>query len=85
MTTEINIESLDDLPPKRTRGQGKWQRKLQDIEVGTVFTIEDDSDQSAISKYRSIRIAAQSMGQRTSMRQLENGKIMVKLEEKEEV
>ena len=85
MTTEINIESLDDLPPKRTRGQGKWQRKLQDIEVGTVFTIEDDSDQSAISKYRSIRTAAQTLGKKAIMRQLENGKIMVKLEEKEEV
>ena len=85
MATDIKIETIEDLPPKKSRGRGKWQQRIKELEVGTVFTIEDDSDQSAISKYRSIRIAAQSMGQRTSMRQLENGKIMVKLEEKEEV
>ena len=84
MATDIQIESLEDLPPKRTRGPGKWQKKLQDIDAGTVFTIEDDSDQSAISKYRSIRTAAQTLGKKAIMRQLENGKIMVKLVSKEE-
>ena len=84
MATDIQIESLEDLPPKRTRGPGKWQKKLQDIDAGTVFTIEDDNEQSAISKYRSIRIAAKSLGHKTSMRQMEEGKIIVKLVSKEE-
>ena len=84
MATDIQIESLEDLPPKRTRGPGKWQKKLQDIDAGTVFTIEDDNEQSAISKYRSIRTAAQTLGKKAIMRQLENGKIMVKLVSKEE-
>ena len=85
MATDIKIETLDDLPPKKSRGRGKWQKRIKELEVGTVFTIEDDSDQSAISKYRSIRTAAQTLGKKAIMRQLENGKIMVKLEEQEEV
>ena len=84
MATDRQIESLEHLPPKRTRGPGKWQKKLQDIDAGTVFTIEDDNEQSAISKYRSIRIAAKSLGHKTSMLQMEEGKIMVKLVSKEE-
>ena len=84
MATDIQIESLEDLPPKRTRGPGKWQKKLQDIDAGTVFTIEDDNEQSAISKYRSIRIAAKSLGTQDQYASDGEGKIMVKLVSKEE-
>ena len=79
MATDIQIESLEDLPPKKTRGPGKWQKKLHELDEGTVFTIEDDIEQSAISKYRSIRIAAKTLGHKTSMRQMGATKIMVKI------
>ena len=79
----ITIENVDELPPKRSHGKGRWQRLLEKLEDGTIFSIEDDEDQSVHSKYRSIRTAAISMGRQGSVRSLEDGRMMIELVSKD--
>ena len=81
----ITIENVDELPPKRSHGKGRWQRLLEKLEDGTIFSIEDDDDegQSVHSKYRSIRTAAISMGRQVSVRSLEDGRMMIELVSKD--
>ena len=84
MNHHIQIQDRKDLPPKKTQGRGKWQKMLADLETGTIFTVGNDLDQSAISKYRSIRTAAKTIGCNTTMRQLDDGKIMIKISSEQE-
>ena len=81
----ITIEHVDELPPKGSHGKGRWQRLLEKLEDGTIFSIEDDDDegQSVHSKYRSIRTAAISMGRQVSVRSLEDGRMMIELVSKD--
>ena len=79
----ITIENVDELPPKRSHGKGRWQRLLEKLDDGTIFSIEDDEVQSVHSKYRSIRTAAISMGRQSSVRSLEDGRMMIELVSKD--
>ncbi|MCH2566316.1 MAG: hypothetical protein MKZ93_06925 [Prochlorococcus sp. ALOHA_A2.0_51] len=79
----ITIENVDQLPPKGSHGKGRWQRLLEKLDDGTIFSIEDDEDQSVHSKYRSIRTAAISMGRQVSVRSLDDGRMMIELVSKD--
>ena len=56
-TIEKNLEG----PPHPTKGQGKWQMLLKKMDVGDSFTLMHDEHPHAYI-YRSIRIAAKSIG-----------------------
>ena len=79
----ITIENVDQLPPKGSHGKGRWQRLLEKLDDGTIFSIEDDEDQSVHSKYRSFRTAAISMGRQVSVRSLDDGRMMIELVSKD--
>ena len=55
------IEKNLQVPPHPTKGQGKWQLLLKKMEVGDSFTLMHDEDPHGYI-YRSIRIAAKSIG-----------------------
>ena len=79
----ITIENVDQLPPKGSHGKGRWQRLLEKLDDGSIFSIEDDEDQYVHSKYRSSRTAAISMGRQVSVRSLDDGRMMIELVSKD--
>tara|TARA_R100001143_G_scaffold26573_1_gene26654 strand:+ start:15910 stop:16152 length:243 start_codon:yes stop_codon:yes gene_type:complete len=60
---EIEIVKNIDFPANPRKGQGKWQRKLSELDVGDGFYIEE-TDHGKLSKLRTIYQAAKSLGMR---------------------
>ena len=82
---EVQIEKNAPLPDRR-KGWGKWQKLIEEMDVGDAAILEDDENLTA---YHGLRRAAKSMGFTVSMRTLDDGKIkvwkqeVVKLKKKE--
>ena len=83
---EVQIEKNAPLPDRR-KGWGKWQKLIEEMDVGDAAILEDDENLTA---YHGLRRAAKSMGFTVSMRTLDDGKIkvwkqeVVKLKKKED-
>ena len=60
--------------PNRRKGWGKWQKLIEEMDVGDAAILEDDENLTA---YHGLRRAAKSMGFTVSMRTLDDGKIKV--------
>tara|TARA_Y100001937_G_scaffold29737_1_gene42809 strand:- start:547 stop:807 length:261 start_codon:yes stop_codon:yes gene_type:complete len=82
---QVQIEKNAPLPNRR-KGWGKWQKLIEEMDVGDAAILEDDENLTA---YHGLRRAAKSMGFTVSMRTLDDGKIkvwkqeVVKLKKKE--
>ena len=70
---EVQIEKNAPLPDRR-KGWGKWQKLIEEMDVGDAAILEDDENLTA---YHGLRRAAKSMGFTVSMRTLDDGKIKV--------
>ena len=70
---EVQIENNAPLPDRR-KGWGKWQKLIEEMDVGDAAILEDDENLTA---YHGLRRAAKSMGFTVSMRTLDDGKIKV--------
>ena len=70
---EVQIEKNAPLPDRR-KGWGKWQKLIEEMDVGDAAILEDDENLTA---YHGLRRAAKSMGITVSMRTLDDGKIKV--------
>ena len=68
---EVQIEKTAPLPDRR-KGWGKWQKLIEEMDVGDAAILEDDENLTA---YHGLRRAAKSMGFTVSMRTLDDGKI----------
>ena len=68
---EVQIEKNAPLPDRR-KGWGKWQKLIEEMDVGDAAILEDDENLTA---YHGLRRAAKSMGFTVSMRTLDDGKI----------
>jgi|TARA_A100000172_G_scaffold40613_1_gene24755 hypothetical protein len=70
---EVQIEKNAPLPDRR-KGWGKWQKLIEEMDVGDAAILEDDENLTA---YHGLRRAAKNMGFTVSMRTLDDGKIKV--------
>ena len=70
---EVQIEKNAPLPDRR-KGWGKWQKLIEEMDVGDAAILADDENRTA---YHGVRRAAKSMGFTVSMRTLDDGKIKV--------
>ena len=70
---QVQIEKNAPLPDRR-KGWGKWQKLIEEMDVGDAAILEDDENLTA---YHGLRRAAKSMGFTVSMRTLDDGKIKV--------
>ena len=70
---EVQIEKNAPLPDRR-KGWGKWQKLIEEMDVGDAAILEDDENLTA---YHGLRRAAKSMGFTVSIRTLDDGKIKV--------
>ncbi len=70
---EVQMEKNAPLPDRR-KGWGKWQKLIEEMDVGDAAILEDDENLTA---YHGLRRAAKSMGFTVSMRTLDDGKIKV--------
>ena len=70
---EVQIEKNAPWPDRR-KGWGKWQKLIEEMDVGDAAILEDDENLTA---YHGLRRAAKSMGFTVSMRTLDDGKIKV--------
>ena len=70
---EVQIEKNAPLPDRR-KGWGKWQKLIEEMDVGDAAILEDDENLTA---YHGLRRAEKNMGFTVSMRTLDDGKIKV--------
>ena len=70
---QVQIEKNAPLPNRR-KGWGKWQKLIEEMDVGDAAILEDDENLTA---YHGLRRAAKSMRFTVSMRTLDDGKIKV--------
>tara|TARA_R110001583_G_scaffold5559_3_gene29922 strand:- start:1464 stop:1709 length:246 start_codon:yes stop_codon:yes gene_type:complete len=70
---EVRIEKNAPFIDRR-KGWGKWQKLLEEMDVGDAVVLEDNEHLAA---YHGLRRAAKAMGFTVSMRTLDDGKIKV--------
>ena len=70
----LTIEKNASSPPARKGNWGKWQKVIQEMDVGDAATFEDDEN---LTVYHGLRRAAISQGFKIVMRTLDDGKIKV--------
>ena len=70
---QVQIEKNAPLPNRR-KGWGKWQKLIEEMDVGDAAILEDDENLTA---YHGLRRAAIRQGFKIVMRTLDDGKIKV--------
>ena len=70
---DFQLEKNAPLPDKR-KGWGKWQKLIDEMDVGAAITFQDDENLTA---YHGINRAAKNLGFKIVMRTLDDGKIKV--------
>ena len=70
----VNIEIERNASPPDLRGWGKWQKLIENMNVGDAAIFEDDEN---LTTYHGLRRAAINLGFKVVMRTLEDGKIKV--------
>ena len=68
---EFQIEKNSPIPGRK-KGWGKWQKVIEEMDLGDAVILEDDENLTA---YHGLRRAGMGMGFKISMRTLEDGKI----------
>jgi hypothetical protein len=76
-TAMKTIEKNLELPPHPTKGAGKWQTLLKDMEIGDSFVLTQGEDPKGYV-YHAIRVAAKSLGMKVRSGTDENKNRIVK-------